>query len=104
MLWITADATCDPHGTHVSGIVGALANNYGLSGVAPQASLGMFRVRPQFSRAASTRADALPHSFLAAPAARPTTSCAPHQLIVAKPAHAERADPPSLGKGDAGGV
>ncbi|KAL8279362.1 hypothetical protein RQP46_008174 [Phenoliferia psychrophenolica] len=34
---------CDEHGTHVSGIVGALANSYGFSGVAPQASLGMYR-------------------------------------------------------------
>ncbi|KAL8283116.1 hypothetical protein RQP46_005894 [Phenoliferia psychrophenolica] len=37
-------STCDPHGTHVSGILGALANKYGFSGVAPEASIGMFRV------------------------------------------------------------
>ncbi|KAK4702246.1 hypothetical protein P7C70_g3978, partial [Phenoliferia sp. Uapishka_3] len=37
-------ASCDPHGTHVSGIVGALTNQYGFSGVAPEANLGMFRV------------------------------------------------------------
>ncbi|GAA6020873.1 hypothetical protein JCM11491_000015 [Sporobolomyces phaffii] len=35
---------CSEHGTHVSGIIGALANNYGFSGVAPHADLGMYRV------------------------------------------------------------
>ncbi|GAA5989001.1 hypothetical protein JCM5350_001746 [Sporobolomyces pararoseus] len=35
---------CNEHGTHVSGIIGALANNYGFSGVAPHADLGMYRV------------------------------------------------------------
>lgn len=35
---------CSEHGTHVSGIVGALANDYGFSGVAPHADLGMYRV------------------------------------------------------------
>ncbi|GAA5925680.1 uncharacterized protein JCM15063_005088 [Sporobolomyces koalae] len=35
---------CSEHGTHVSGIIGALANNYGFSGVAPHANLGMYRV------------------------------------------------------------
>ncbi|GAA5857730.1 hypothetical protein JCM1840_000887 [Sporobolomyces johnsonii] len=35
---------CSSHGTHVSGIVGALANEYGFSGVAPAATLGMYRI------------------------------------------------------------
>ncbi|GAA5893796.1 uncharacterized protein JCM6883_003638 [Sporobolomyces salmoneus] len=35
---------CNEHGTHVSGIIGALANNYGFSGVAPHVELGMYRV------------------------------------------------------------
>ncbi|GAA5897987.1 hypothetical protein JCM8208_003218 [Rhodotorula glutinis] len=36
--------TCTSHGTHVTGIIGALANEYGLSGVAPQATLGHYRI------------------------------------------------------------
>ncbi|GAA6060992.1 hypothetical protein JCM10212_000678 [Sporobolomyces blumeae] len=35
---------CSEHGTHVSGTIGALANSYGFSGVAPHADLGMYRV------------------------------------------------------------
>ncbi|CEQ43168.1 SPOSA6832_05076, partial [Sporobolomyces salmonicolor] len=35
---------CSSHGTHVTGIIGALANEYGFSGVAPAATLGMYRV------------------------------------------------------------
>ncbi|GAA5857877.1 hypothetical protein JCM1840_000947 [Sporobolomyces johnsonii] len=35
---------CSEHGTHVTGIIGALANSYGFSGVAPQAELGMYRI------------------------------------------------------------
>lgn len=38
------DTDCNEHGTHVSGIIGALANNYGFSGVAPHVDLGMYRV------------------------------------------------------------
>ncbi|KAK4704110.1 hypothetical protein P7C70_g2106, partial [Phenoliferia sp. Uapishka_3] len=37
-------SACNSHGTHVSGIIGALANQYGFSGVAPEANLGMFRI------------------------------------------------------------
>ncbi|POY75116.1 hypothetical protein BMF94_1746 [Rhodotorula taiwanensis] len=37
-------ASCTDHGTHVTGIVGALANPYGLSGAAPAATLGHYRV------------------------------------------------------------
>lgn len=33
-----------PAGTHVTGIVGALANQYGFSGAAPAATLGHYRV------------------------------------------------------------
>ncbi|GAA5921646.1 hypothetical protein JCM3775_001744 [Rhodotorula graminis] len=36
--------TCTSHGTHVTGIIGALANQYGVSGVAPQATLGHYRI------------------------------------------------------------
>ncbi|KAM0746674.1 subtilisin-like serine protease precursor [Meredithblackwellia eburnea MCA 4105] len=36
--------TCDSHGTFQSGIIGAIANSYGFTGVAPQANLGMYRV------------------------------------------------------------
>ncbi|BGP55847.1 hypothetical protein JCM8202v2_003454 [Rhodotorula sphaerocarpa] len=35
---------CTEHGTHVTGIVGALANQYGFSGAAPAATLGHYRV------------------------------------------------------------
>ncbi|CEQ39583.1 SPOSA6832_01108, partial [Sporobolomyces salmonicolor] len=38
------DTNCSEHGTHVTGIIGALANSYGFSGVAPQAELGMYRI------------------------------------------------------------
>ncbi|GAA6041120.1 hypothetical protein JCM8097_004125 [Rhodosporidiobolus ruineniae] len=37
-------STCYAHGTHTTGIVGALANNLGFSGVAPMATLGHYRV------------------------------------------------------------
>ncbi|GAA5979678.1 hypothetical protein JCM5350_003809 [Sporobolomyces pararoseus] len=37
-------STCANHGSHVTGIIGALANEYGFSGVAPQAELGQYRV------------------------------------------------------------
>ncbi|BGP48624.1 hypothetical protein JCM10450v2_004500 [Rhodotorula kratochvilovae] len=37
-------ASCTDHGTHITGIIGALANEYGLSGVVPQATLGHYRV------------------------------------------------------------
>lgn len=35
---------CDGHGTHVSGILGANTNPYNFTGVAPQATIGMYRV------------------------------------------------------------
>ncbi|RDW71221.1 hypothetical protein BP6252_07784 [Coleophoma cylindrospora] len=35
---------CDGHGTHVSGIIGALPNMYNFTGVAPNATLGMWKV------------------------------------------------------------
>ncbi|CAD6889968.1 unnamed protein product [Tilletia laevis] len=35
---------CGPHGTHVTGIIGALDSKYKLTGVAPGAQLGMYRV------------------------------------------------------------
>ncbi|GAA5983224.1 hypothetical protein JCM5350_005846 [Sporobolomyces pararoseus] len=41
---VTCHMDRNEHGTHVSGIIGALANNYGFSGVAPHADLGMYRV------------------------------------------------------------
>ena len=34
---------CDDHGTHVAGIVGANPNSYNFTGVAPKATLGMYR-------------------------------------------------------------
>ncbi|GAA5820677.1 hypothetical protein JCM11251_003108 [Rhodosporidiobolus azoricus] len=37
-------SSCAEHGTHVTGIVGALANPLGFSGVAPLATLGHYRV------------------------------------------------------------
>ncbi|KDE08156.1 hypothetical protein MVLG_01637 [Microbotryum lychnidis-dioicae p1A1 Lamole] len=37
-------AQCQSHGTHVSGIIGALPNKDGFTGVAPEADLGMFRI------------------------------------------------------------
>jgi subtilisin family serine protease len=36
---------CSDHGTHVTGVVGALANEYGFSGAAPMATIGHYRVR-----------------------------------------------------------
>ncbi|GAA6060985.1 hypothetical protein JCM10212_000671 [Sporobolomyces blumeae] len=38
------NSECANHGTHVTGIIGALANEYGFSGVAPEAELGHYRV------------------------------------------------------------
>ncbi|RDW83274.1 hypothetical protein BP5796_04765 [Coleophoma crateriformis] len=35
---------CDGHGSHVSGIIGALPNKYNFTGVAPNATLGMWKV------------------------------------------------------------
>jgi len=35
---------CDGHGTHVSGIIGADPNPYNFTGVAPNATLGMWKV------------------------------------------------------------
>ncbi|KAG8915767.1 hypothetical protein FRC01_003516 [Tulasnella sp. 417] len=35
---------CDGHGTHVAGIIGANQNPYNFTGVAPQSSLGMYRI------------------------------------------------------------
>lgn len=37
-------ASCQAHGTHVTGILGALPNKYGFTGVAPEATLGMYRI------------------------------------------------------------
>ncbi|SCV74483.1 BQ2448_8122 [Microbotryum intermedium] len=35
---------CESHGTHVTGIIGALPNEHGFIGVAPEATLGHFRI------------------------------------------------------------
>ncbi|KAH6607079.1 Subtilisin like protease [Trichoderma cornu-damae] len=37
-------STCDGHGTHVTGIIGARANPMGFIGAAPGATIGMYRV------------------------------------------------------------
>lgn len=37
-------ASCQAHGTHVTGILGALPNKYGFTGVAPAATFGMYRI------------------------------------------------------------
>ncbi len=37
-------SNCQPHGTHVSGIIGADPNPWNFTGVAPDATLGMYRV------------------------------------------------------------
>lgn len=37
-------STCDGHGTHVTGIIGALPNPMGFIGAAPGATIGMYRV------------------------------------------------------------
>ncbi|KAK0529661.1 hypothetical protein OC835_004272 [Tilletia horrida] len=37
-------SSCGPHGTHVTGIIGAQDSKYRLTGVAPGAQLGMYRV------------------------------------------------------------
>ncbi|SCZ96446.1 BZ3500_MvSof-1268-A1-R1_Chr8-2g10198 [Microbotryum saponariae] len=37
---------CSSHGTHVSGTIGANPNKYGFTGVAPKATLGMYRIFP----------------------------------------------------------
>ncbi|SGY97934.1 BQ5605_C035g11433 [Microbotryum silenes-dioicae] len=37
---------CSSHGTHVSGTIGANQNKYGFTGVAPKATLGMYRIFP----------------------------------------------------------
>ena len=37
-------ADCSEHGTHVTGIIGALQNSYDFSGVAPAAELGHYRI------------------------------------------------------------
>ncbi|KAK1255727.1 hypothetical protein MKX07_007986 [Trichoderma sp. CBMAI-0711] len=37
-------STCDGHGTHVTGIIGALPNPMGFVGAAPDATIGMYRV------------------------------------------------------------
>ncbi|KAL7948049.1 subtilisin-like protein [Trichoderma barbatum] len=37
-------STCDGHGTHVTGIIGALPNPMGFTGAAPGATIGMYRV------------------------------------------------------------
>ncbi|SCZ96785.1 BZ3500_MvSof-1268-A1-R1_Chr4-1g06718 [Microbotryum saponariae] len=39
-------AQCQSHGTHVSGIIGALPNKDGFTGVAPEADIGMYRLFP----------------------------------------------------------
>jgi subtilisin family serine protease len=36
--------SCSPHGTHVSGIIGANENEFGFRGVAPDAEIHMYRV------------------------------------------------------------
>jgi subtilisin family serine protease len=38
-------SSCSNHGTHTTGTVGALANEYGFSGAAPMATIGHYRVR-----------------------------------------------------------
>ncbi|SCV69886.1 BQ2448_1280 [Microbotryum intermedium] len=37
---------CDKHATHVLGIIGANMNSYGFLGVAPEATLGLYRIFP----------------------------------------------------------
>lgn len=37
-------SSCQPHGTHVSGIVGANQNPWNFTGVVPDATLGVYRV------------------------------------------------------------
>ncbi|UKZ74403.1 hypothetical protein TrVFT333_002070 [Trichoderma virens FT-333] len=37
-------STCDGHGTHVTGIIGALPNPMGFTGASPGATIGMYRV------------------------------------------------------------
>ncbi|SGY97998.1 BQ5605_C035g11436 [Microbotryum silenes-dioicae] len=37
-------STCLEHGTHVAGTIGANPNKYGFTGVAPKATLGMYRI------------------------------------------------------------
>ncbi|KDE03626.1 hypothetical protein MVLG_05876 [Microbotryum lychnidis-dioicae p1A1 Lamole] len=39
-------SNCSSHGTHVSGTIGANQNKYGFTGVAPKATLGMYRIFP----------------------------------------------------------
>lgn len=58
----TPYTNCTEHGTHVTGIVGALANSKGFSGVAPGVQLGHYRV---FSCQESTTEDLvhLPSAF-----------------------------------------
>ncbi|SCV67302.1 BQ2448_5948 [Microbotryum intermedium] len=55
---------CSEHGTHVSGIVGANPNKYGFTGVAPKATLGMYRV---FPCTGSTSDDVIAEAMLRAP-------------------------------------
>jgi subtilisin family serine protease len=54
---------CNPHGTHVSGIVGANANEYNFTGVVPDATLGMYKV---FGCAGTVGNDLLIAAFLKA--------------------------------------
>ncbi|SGY20577.1 BQ5605_C016g08098 [Microbotryum silenes-dioicae] len=54
---------CSDHGTHVTGIIGANANSYGFTGVAPQATIGMYRV---FSCSGNTGEDTIVEALLKA--------------------------------------
>lgn len=51
---------CAGHGTHVSGIIGALPNPYNFTGVAPNATLGMWKV---FGCGTQTVSDVLISAF-----------------------------------------
>ncbi|KDE02645.1 hypothetical protein MVLG_06804 [Microbotryum lychnidis-dioicae p1A1 Lamole] len=59
---------CTEHGTHVMGTIGANSNKYGFTGVAPKATLGMYRV---FGCASSTTDDIIVEALLRAPQDKP---------------------------------
>ncbi|KAI9741556.1 MAG: hypothetical protein M1818_004362 [Claussenomyces sp. TS43310] len=56
-------SSCEGHGTHVSGIVGADSNPYNFTGIIPDATLGMYRV---FGCASTSSNDVLISAFMMA--------------------------------------
>lgn len=64
-------------GTHVTGIIGALPNNFGFTGVAPGATLGHYRVRPIPSAFPGAPTDVCSFRSLDAPALSEKTSFVP---------------------------